>query len=83
MALASASEPTRIIDASAPVFGAKSQADTVSTGSCPFQVEAPVTVEEGDKKYSATSVRYIVVDGKYRIKGIQLSGTKTTLIFNN
>ena len=46
-------------------------------------VEAPVTVQEGDKKYSATVVRYSVVDGKYRIKEIQLSGTKTMLVFNN
>jgi phage baseplate assembly protein gpV len=46
-------------------------------------VEAPVTVQEGDKKFSATSVRYVVVDGKYHIKEIQLSGTKTMLVFNN
>ena len=46
-------------------------------------VEAPVTVQEGDKKYSATIVRYSIVDGKYRIKEIQLSGTKTMLVFNN
>jgi len=46
-------------------------------------VEAPVTVQEGDQKFSATSVRYVVVDGKYRIKQIQLSGTKTMLVFNN
>ena len=46
-------------------------------------VEALVTVEEGDTKYAATSVRYVIVDGKYRIKGIQLAGTKTMLIFNN
>ena len=46
-------------------------------------VEASVTVQEGDKKFSATTVRYSVVDGKYRIKEIQLSGTKTMLVFNN
>lgn len=46
-------------------------------------VEAPVTVQEGDKKFPATMVRYVVVDGKYRIKEIQLSGTKTMLVFNN
>src|SRR6202035_4026533 len=37
-------------------------------------VEASVTVQEGDKKFSATTVRYNVVDGKYRVKEIQLSG---------
>jgi len=46
-------------------------------------VEAPVMVQEGDKKFSSTTVRYIVVDGKYHIKEIQLSGTKTMLVFNN
>jgi len=46
-------------------------------------VEASVTVREGDKKFSATTVRYSLVDGKYRIKEIQLAGTKTMLVFNN
>ena len=46
-------------------------------------VEASVTVQEGKKKFSATTVRYTLVDGKYRIKEIQLSGTKTLLVFNN
>jgi hypothetical protein len=46
-------------------------------------VEASVTVQEGDKKFSATTVRYSLVDGKYRIKEIQLSGTKTMLVFNS
>lgn len=46
-------------------------------------VEAPVTVQEGDKKFSTTTVRYAVVDGKYRIMEIQLAGTKTMLVFNN
>lgn len=46
-------------------------------------VEASVTVQEADKKFASTIVRYSVVDGKYRIKEIQLSGTKTMLVFNN
>jgi hypothetical protein len=46
-------------------------------------VEASVTVQEGDKKFSATTVRYSLVDGKNRIREIQLSGTKTMLVFNN
>jgi len=46
-------------------------------------VEASVTVQEGDKKYSSTMVRYNVVDGKYHIREIQLAGTKTMLVFNN
>lgn len=46
-------------------------------------VEAPVTVQEGDKNFSTTIVRYSMVDGKYRIREIQLAGTKTMLVFNN
>ena len=46
-------------------------------------VEASVTVQEGDTKFPSTTVRYSLVDGKYRIKEIQLSGTKTMLVFNN
>ena len=41
--------------------------------------ECTVKVEEG----SATTVRYSMVDGKYRIDEIRSSGTKTKLIFNN
>src|ERR1700676_1816818 len=44
------------------------------------EVEASVMVQEGDKKFSSTTVRYSIVDGKYRIKEIQLSGTKTMLV---
>jgi hypothetical protein len=40
-------------------------------------------VQEGDKNFSATTVRYTLVDGKYSIKEIQLSGNKTMLVFNN
>jgi hypothetical protein len=46
-------------------------------------VEASVTVQEGEKKFSSTTVRYSLVDGKNRIREIQLSGTKTMLVFNN
>ena len=46
-------------------------------------VEASVTVQEGDKKFSSTTVRYSLVEGKNRIREIQLSGTKTMLVFNN
>ena len=48
-----------------------------------ISVEAAVTVQEAEKKFSATTVRYSVIDGKYRIKEIRLSGTKTLLVFDN
>jgi len=46
-------------------------------------VEVPVKMQEGDQKYSATTVQYKMVDGKYRVDQIHLGGTKTTLIFAN
>src|SRR6195256_120417 len=46
-------------------------------------VEAAVKVEEGNERYFTTIVRYIMVDGKYRIGSICLGGTKTKLIFEN
>lgn len=45
------------------------------------KVEAPVTVETADSKFSATSVRYQNGDGKYRVKEIRLGGTSTKLVF--
>jgi hypothetical protein len=44
--------------------------------------EADVKVENGDLKFSSTSVRYQNGDGKYRIQEIRLGGTKTKLVFN-
>ena len=44
--------------------------------------EAPVTVENGDTKYSGTTVRFINADGKMHIQQIRIGGTKTKLVFN-
>jgi len=46
-------------------------------------VEASVKVEEGSEKFSATTVRYSMAGGKYRIDEIRLGGTRTKVIFNN
>ena len=46
-------------------------------------VEASVKVQEGAQKFAGTSVRYTIIEGKYRVSEIQLGGTKTKLIFNN
>ena len=93
MAWASASKSYNVtLNNAAQVSGTELKAGTYSVvlagdkamiHSGKVSVQAPVTVEEGDQKFSATAVRYVVVDGKYRIKGIQLSGTKTTLVFDN
>ena len=47
------------------------------------KVECNVKVEEGSDKYSDTTVRYSMVDGKNRISEIRLGGTKTKVVFNN
>jgi hypothetical protein len=46
-------------------------------------VECSVKVEENDQKYSATTVRYGMVEGKYRVNEIRLGGTNMKLVFNN
>jgi hypothetical protein len=46
-------------------------------------VEAAVQVEQSDRKFSATTVRYDVVDGKYQVAEIRLGGTKTKLVFDS
>ena len=52
---------------------------TISAGK--NKVEAPVTVETADSKFSSTSVRYQNGDGKYRLKEIRLGGTSMKLVF--
>ncbi len=42
--------------------------------------EADVKVEQGDQRFSATSVRYTNGDGKYHIQEIRLGGTNVTLV---
>ncbi len=44
-------------------------------------VEATVKTTSGDQKFSTTSIRYGVADGKNRVEEIRLGGTKTTLVF--
>ncbi|HEY7337022.1 MAG TPA: hypothetical protein VH639_19165 [Bryobacteraceae bacterium] len=46
-------------------------------------VETDVRVEDGNAKFSRTSVRYNTADGKYRVEQIQIGGTKTTIVFGN
>jgi len=44
-------------------------------------VEDGMKVEENTHKFGATTVRYDLDGGKYRIQSIHLGGTKTTLVF--
>ncbi len=44
--------------------------------------EAAVTVENGDNKYSSTTVTYANADGKNKVAEIRIGGTKTKLVLN-
>jgi hypothetical protein len=57
--------------------------DRVTIHDLKQKVECSVKVEENDQKYSATTVRYSMVDGKYRVNEIHLGGTNMKLVFNN
>lgn len=46
------------------------------------RVEATVKVEQGDSKFSSTSVRYAEENGKLKIQEIRLGGTTTKVVFN-
>jgi hypothetical protein len=46
------------------------------------QGEAPVKMEENDKKYGFTTVRFTNADGKLHVQEIHLGGTKSKLVFN-
>jgi len=46
------------------------------------KVEVTVKVEQGDSKFSSTSVRYAEENGKLKIQEIRLGGTTTRLVFN-
>jgi hypothetical protein len=45
-------------------------------------IEAPVKVENGDSKFSSTTVRYNNIGGKPTVEEIRLRGTTTKLVFN-
>ena len=45
--------------------------------------EAPVKVETGDTKYSATSVRYATDNGQNKLQEINVGGTNMKLLFSN
>jgi hypothetical protein len=46
-------------------------------------VEANVKIEDSDRKYGNTTVRYSNGDGKYRVQEIHIGGTHTKLVFEN
>jgi hypothetical protein len=46
-------------------------------------VEAPMKSEDGDSKFSSTSVRYKNGDGKYHIEEIRFGGTNRKITFAN
>ena len=48
-----------------------------------IESEAPVKVESGEQRYSATTVRFDNGDGKMHIQEIHIGGTKTKLVFGD
>jgi len=46
------------------------------------KVEAAVKVEQGDAKFSSTSVRYAEDNGKLKVQEIRLGGTTMKVVFN-
>ena len=44
-------------------------------------VESAVRLENGDKKFGSTTVRYDGADGRYKLSEIRLGGTKTKVVF--
>lgn len=46
-------------------------------------VEAAVKVENGNEKFSETSVRYANTGGKMTVQEIRIGGTNTKVVFNN
>ena len=44
--------------------------------------EAAVKVETGESKYSSTTVRYNVADGKNKVEEIRVGGTNMKLVLN-
>src|ERR1019366_10263452 len=55
--------------------------DRVTIRDSKQKVECAVKVEESEQKYSATTVRYGLVEGKYRVSEIHLGGTNMKLVF--
>ncbi|SPF48455.1 conserved exported hypothetical protein [Candidatus Sulfopaludibacter sp. SbA4] len=45
-------------------------------------IDVPVKIENVDKKFDSTAIRYTEEGGKAAISEIRLGGTKTKLIFN-
>jgi hypothetical protein len=54
---------------------------TISSGK--NKVETPVKVENVDKKYSSTTVRYGTAGANYSIDESRVGGTKTRLVFDS
>lgn len=46
------------------------------------KVEANVKMETAESKFSSTSVRYTMVDGKYKVQEIRLGGTNQKVVFD-
>ena len=46
------------------------------------KVQASAKIENVDRKFDSTTVRYAMTDGKYSIEEIRVGGTRMKLVFN-
>ena len=61
-------------------FSVGSEKVTIDVGK--KTVEVPCKIENGDKKFDNTAIRYTQQNGKQIVSEIRVGGTKTRLIFN-
>ncbi len=76
-------QPTEVAGKSLPAGDYKVvvRGDTAIISHGKDKVEAPVKVVESDRKFSSTNVRCGAENGHNTIEEIQVSGTKTKLLF--
>jgi len=58
------------------------KSDSVTLAQGKTKLEVPAKVENSDKKFTQTKIRYNENNGKLSIREIQLGGTKTRLLFD-
>ena len=61
-------------------FSVGSEKVTIDVGK--KTIEVPCKIENGDKKFDNTAIRYTQQNGKQIVSEIRVGGTKTRLIFN-
>ena len=58
------------------------KSDSVTLAQGKTRLEVPARIEQSEKKFTQTKIRYSDSNGKLSIREIQLGGTKTRLLFD-